>query len=630
MLLQMSLCGAQEITLGSMRTLRNISIPTVRELPADGDGQRPQRVLSATERTLGYVKGDSITTRGVYVGKAGTFKVGAIITPATLSDYAGCKIVGMRFALSQSIGKSSAFLYNIVDSKASELVSSTVRRTAEGWNEVRFNTAQEYTITGSEQLLFGFAYNETEDMVADKAGALCFDVSSAVNDNASLIEKEGAFYNIYGLGNLCVQLILDVSNLPAKAVQLQNLMTGNKYHKPGEQIDGFVMYSNTGLEAINSVRIGYSIDNEEPQYIDHTEAVASGATGSVEQVFALPQNLSSGDHKIKFFVDKIDGETPAEDAASMIYNDIVVYTQSLPRQKHYVEQYNSQQSYQSALVNEDMSGENSKDNICLVNIYRENEPLNDPSSDYLFGLYAYTYPCFTIDRFYFMSEPYVAFDVNDFIMIMPDIAAQSVELLAAEADKNPSFASIDLKPTFNDASRKLTVTVSGNVVDEYPSVLGNLGITLMLTEDNVKSTQQVLNGNTVVTDNNYIHNQVFRTYLTSSVGDKVNIVDGKYETTYNFTLPENWKADDMRVVALATRYFDTVDDSNFLEADVTNAMSTTLNGKVNAIESVEASAADNASDGVYTIDGMKVGDGKLPSGIFVVRKDGKTHKVVIK
>ena len=220
--------------------------------------------------------------------------------------------------------------------------------------------------------------------------------------------------------------------------------------------------------------------------------------------------------------------------------------------------------------------------------------------------------------------------MNDYVMIMPDIAAQSVEMLAAEADKNPSFASIDLKPTFDDASRKLTVTVSGNVVDEYPSVLGNLGITLMLTEDNVKSTQQVLNGNTVVTDNNYIHNQVFRTYLTSSVGDKVNIVDGKYETTYNFTLPEMWKADDMRVVALATRYFDTVDDSNLLEADVTNAMSTTLNGKVNAIESVEASAADNASDGVYTIDGMKVGDGKLPSGIFVVRKDGKTHKVVIK
>ena len=116
MLLQMSLCGAQEITLGSMRTLRNISIPTVRELPSDGDGQRPQRVLSTTERTLGYVKGDSITTRGVYVGKAGTFKVGAIITPATLSDYAGCKIVGMRFALSQLIGKSSALLYNIVDS----------------------------------------------------------------------------------------------------------------------------------------------------------------------------------------------------------------------------------------------------------------------------------------------------------------------------------------------------------------------------------------------------------------------------------------------------------------------------------------------------------------------------------
>ena len=32
--------------------------------------------------------------------------------------------------------------------------------------------------------------------------------------------------------------------------------------------------------------------------------------------------------------------------------------------------------------------------------------------------------------------------------------------------------------------------IRDSVVDEYPSVLGNLGITLMLTEDNVKSTQQ--------------------------------------------------------------------------------------------------------------------------------------------
>ena len=635
MLLQITLCGAQKITPGSIAVLPGISISASDtaggQYSAGSDTQRsPQRILSSTERALGYVSGDEISTRGVYVGEAGTYNVGAIVTPQTLSDYSGCKIVGMRFALSQSIGKTTAFIYKINNNVASSLVDYSVRRTAEGWNEVRFNTAQEYTITGDEQLLFGFAYNETEDMAAAKSGALCFYTPQGTNSNASLIEKDGAFYSIESLGNLCVQLIVDVSSLPNKAVSLRNIMTGNKYHKAGEQINGFAMYYNTGLDPISSVRIGCRIDDGEALYVDKAENVAAGASGSIENVFSLPQDIASGAHKITFFVDQIDGEAPAAEASSSISDDIMVYSQTLPRQKHYVEQYNSQQSYTASLVNESMSSAGATGKNCLVNVYRTGEPLNVSSSDYLYDLYAYAYPCFTIDRFYFMGEASIAFDVNDYAQIMPDLAGQSVDMLAKEADANPSFASIDLKPVYDEATRTVTVAVSGDVVEEYPAVLGELGITLMLTEDNVKSGQVIVVNNKAVTTADYYHNQVLRTYLTAPTGDNMQIEGGKYSATYTCTLPDGWKPDDINVVALASRYFTSVTDDNILDADITNATSAKLTTTASGISSAVAVSSDNSSDGVYTVDGVKVGNGKLAKGMFIVRKDGKTRKIMIK
>ena len=102
-----------------------------------------RRVLASTERGVGYCSGDSITTKGMCFGKAGTYSVAADLSSSVLSSYNGCKVVGIRFALSQSIGKSKVFIYKVSGQNASSLVNATVRRTSEGWNEVRFNSAQD-------------------------------------------------------------------------------------------------------------------------------------------------------------------------------------------------------------------------------------------------------------------------------------------------------------------------------------------------------------------------------------------------------------------------------------------------------------------------------------------------------
>lgn len=630
LLLQMGYANAQRLTSGVRRQLPAVSVLASSEGIAAA--KAPQRILAATERALSYTDGDSITTKGVYVGQEGTYNVGVLLTPQALANYAGCKVVGMRFALSQSIGKTSAYIYKVESSQASELVNASVRRTQDGWNEVRFNSAQEYTIGGDEQLLFGFAYNETADMVSSHTGALCFYTPKSANTNAALIQKGDGFYTIDDFGNLCVQLIVDVSSLPEKDVKLTSLLAGNKYRKAGDEVDAFMMYSNTGLQDISSVRFGYSLDGGAVSYVEKSDAVKAGESASVEQLVTLPADLPSGAHQLKFFVDQIDGEQISDSRRSEAVDRFVTYTESLPRQKHYVEQYNSQTSYLAPYVNESMTAAGRKDNACLVNVYRSGDVLALDASAYLEPLYAYTYPCFTIDRFYFMGENYIAFDVNDYAQIMPSLVGDAVDMLVKEADANPAFASVDIAPVYDAETRSLNVTVSGTAVGELPQVMGDLGMTLMLTEDNVVSNQSVVSGQRVVNNQKYVHNQVLRAYLTPATGDRMTVSDGKYSAVYSYTLPESWKAEDMQVVAVASKYLPEVTDDNVLDADITNAMSVPVQKGSDAISGVYAESGEtaNSADGIYTIGGVRMTGKTLQKGLYVVRKDGQAHKIMIK
>ena len=632
MLLQMALASAQQVTLDSRSTLPYINrcSPTAEVALSPSGAKEPSRVLSSTERALGYTDGDSITIKDAYIGEAGTYQVGALLTSSSFANFAGCKVVGMRFAVSKSIGKTSVFMYTVEGGVASELLNASVRRTSDGWNEVRFNSAQEYTITGSENLLFGYAYNETEEMVTAQSGAMCFYKPKTANTNGTLIQKADGFYTS-NLGNICVQLIVDVSSLPQLEVKLNNLLAGNKYRKAGDKVDAFLMYHNNGLADISSIRMGYCIDNGTVDYVEGTESVKTGTSGSVEKVLDIPSDLAVGSHTLTFFVDKINGEQVDRQNAPEISEVFVTYDKTLPRQKHYVEQYNSQVSYLAPYVNDGMNAFADKDNACFVNVYKAGDPLSVASSDYLDDMYAYTYPCFTIDRFYFMGEAYIAFDVNDYAQMMPDLVGQSVEMLMSEANANPSFASVNVTSSFDEATRSVAIGVSGEVVDDFRQVMGDLGLTLMLTENKVTGRQSVVKNNNVVTDSKYEHNSVLRTYLTAATGDKMNIADGKYTANYSYTLPASWKADDMRVVAVLTKYLPSVTDDNVLEADVTNATSVKLTANTNGITTVETTGDKAyAADGIYTLGGVKLDGKNLASGVYVVIKQGKAHKIMLK
>ena len=139
--------------------------------------------LASTQRAIGQTNTDEIDISGAYIGTPGTYSVAALLPAEMLSRYVGCKVVGMRFALSQSIGKSKIFIFKVNSNNTitEPQITQNIRNTYAGWQNVFLNGVNEFEIEAGKSLLFGFEYHESEEMTNNEEGALCFTGES--NDN---------------------------------------------------------------------------------------------------------------------------------------------------------------------------------------------------------------------------------------------------------------------------------------------------------------------------------------------------------------------------------------------------------------------------------------------------------------
>lgn len=587
--------------------------------------------LSSMQRAVGYSNTDSITQKNVALGMTGTYPVGALLTSSILKPYEGCKVIGIRFALTNSIGRSRVFL-NGVDAEGvltGESIEQT-QRTYEGWNNIFFNGSKSYEIKEGEDILVGFDYTETEEMVAADEGYLATVGEATGNEfliYGNFNSGEG-WYPITNVGALCVQLIVDVSSLPSKDLDIVYLDTGFRYKQRGENVDFYTTVANSGREDVNGYSVAYQIDEQAPVVIQKDETIKEGESDGFEQIVALGDNLSVGKHTFKVFVNTIEGAAPETNKNDMMESVFYIYENSFARQQHYVEQYTSQKEYLAYYVNDvfaKVSG--SANNMCMANIYEPGNTLATADADYLTDLYAYTYPSFTIDRSYFPGEKYIAYDVNYYAQIGPDFVAPIIMDMLAQEDARPAFATVNITPSYNSDSRELSLGISGDVSEDASAVMGDLALTVLLTEDGVKAAQYVVNGNQVANNPNYIHNNVLRKFVSAPKGDKITVNGLKYSGNYTVKLDDSWNVGKMKAIAFVTRMADEITDANLKEMDITNANSFDLSD-VTGIYSIE----DNSSYPCkyYTIDGMEVSESQLANGIYILRQGSSLKKVLIK
>ncbi len=579
-------------------------------------------VVQAQERFIGYSQTDSITVSGGAFGVEGTYPIGAVLTPQMLSGYAGCRVVGIRLAVSQNLGRARTFIYSIGNRTLTVEVEQR-QRIYEGWNNVYFN-GDGYEIKGTETLFFGFDYTETAEMIAADEGALCgygSDVDGGFYAYYDFGSGQG-LYSLSGIGRLCVQLIVDVSSLPSKDLDLTAIDTGFKYKVAGEDIDVMATFMNVGLDSVKGYQLGCLLDEAEPVYVNIPDTIVSGRSGVNVFTFKLPQTMEIGLHHFTVFINAIDGQ-PLHDKSrnDTLSVDFAIYENSALRSRAYLEIYTDQTSAYVPYLDKavQLLVDNSNE-LAVVNVHRPGTPLSIGDSDYLHELYAYDWPTFTMNRAYFPGEAYVAYDMNDYLPVIgAEMTAAIIGDMVMQDFNSPSFATVDLQLGYNKATRRLTVKATGDMLPEAKAIYGDLALTLMLTEDGVKDSQAQYNEITQRTTNNskYVHNQVLRCYLTAPIGDGIESVDDRYSASYETTLDENWNAEKMTVVALLTKKVDAVTEENLMEVDVINCNSMALSEVNNlGVKSVEAEQGTGSRD-CYLLDGRRIDSTCLKSGIYV-------------
>lgn len=631
------LCAA---ALHAQQIVVSVPLSSLRAQVPSQQTAAPYRVegLSSTQRAVGYAQGDSITINGARVGTAGTYPMGAILDASVLERFAGCKVVGIRFAVAQDMGRTRAFLYPVTDEGFIDDASAITKnqKVYAGWNNVFFNGDTSYDIQGNEQLLVGFDYVETDEMVEAGTGALST-YGEAYGTELMIYGNFGSgegWYQVNNLGCLCVQLIVDVSSLPEKDLDITYFDSGFRYKKPGEKIEIFAMVQNVGRSDIASYELAYQLDDQ-PETVLMGGELNENVDETFQPVVQLPTDIIAGKHTLSFYTKSADGQALGGTKNDIETVDFYVYTQTLDRQKVYVEQYTDQNSYLSALVNEAFAlAPNVSDIMCMVNVYAPDNLLALSESDYLGDLYAYTWPSFTSNRAYFPGEKHIAYDFNDYIQYGANFVAPIISDIVLEDKYREGFATVELTPTFDADTKQLTVDVGGDLTDEAGAIFGDVAVTLMITEDNVKAAQQILNPvtNRPKVEAQYVHNHVLRQYVTAPTGDKVTISGNRYTGHFTTTLSDAWKAEDMKLVAIITRYAPTVTDDNVMEMDVVGAndfdLSTIISTGISSI--TPDSSPEGEGSEYFTLDGVRLESEPSTPGIYLLRQNGKTVKRVKK
>ncbi len=381
-----------------------------------------------------------------------------------------------------------------------------------------------------------------------------------------------------------------------------------------------VKLTNLGNQTVTMPVIHYQIGNMPEKQLNPRYTMRP-AYSSSNAYNATIDDIPEGMNEVKLWIDDND-DNPDNNSAT---TTLCGYTKSYPR-RMLVEQFTTIECPNCPIGDKILAAVvGDKDNVSWVAHhagFEKDEFTLQESKDLLDPFGINSAPTAMFDRFAsrFARGNNPAFSLG---YTTVEFGKQSVWLEYVCASEQPSFVQLNIKSAFDEATRKLTVTVSGEKDDDYFKLLyDKTALTVYLTEDNV-TAKQAQKG---ATENVYDHEHVLRKALTASHGDALTWNGDTFTATYETTIDESWKPADMKVVAFVNRPY----DGDATQAEVLNTAEVRLDG-TSAINGV----ADNAADGVktyYTLDGQQVPASRLKAdNVYILRTasvNGMTAKKV--
>lgn len=604
-------------------------------------GKTASRIaMDADERIMGYYDSDLIGENALGFGVDCKAKAAVEFTPATIGNFVGGQITKVRFAVNRSVGASKvtvstvSFDGNTIITKAEVDVPSTEK----GWNDVVLPAP--VTVESGVDYLISYDFNSTSDR-----NDYPLTLDQGVNPNGGvdggclvygdfLGRGEQWYNNGTSYGNFCIQAVVKGGTFADEDITIGSL-SASRFIKAGQSTAFSYTIKNNGSKMPSSYTIDLLLDGNVIQTADNPIDIAN-TSQTVNATVTLPAGTATGKHTLAVKVAKINGKVPADlTEDDMSEMNINVYTESMPRQKNLVEQFTSTRCIYCPLAGPvlDALKELRGGDVVVVahhdNIPERGDPMMTDEAVALSGKFNMTGNTCAMFNRYFETD----LDLNSKKSIthslgysgnMIEPAAAMLNQIIDDSNQMPAFASVNIRTAFDESTRELSVEVSGSGVSDFNEAVGeDAMLSVFLTEDGIVAKQA--NQGAIIED--YVHNNVMRKALSDTFGSAINWNGNTYSNTYSITLPAEWDAANMHVVAFINRPAGSKAAIN--DVYVNNANTCRIGETSSGIDSPVTDKGNGTEVARYTIDGRRIS--KPVKGINIVRmSDGRTVKVIVR
>lgn len=547
----------------------------------------------------------------------------------------GRKIHRLRIGVASN-AEATIFLRNAAGTNLNEVKQALNL----GWNEILLETPWE--IPGEKELYIGYSCTQYP-----KEFVIAMANTTSKTNGCFLSTEDMTLTEYSGLGNLCIMAEVDGMESEFGYVgSIASVYASNPYLQrgAGQTSEIALNFLNEGETNVSTIKLGRSFNGTElgDTVCGFKRTLRANSIGELTLKVTPPET-----GKYTFTLKEM-GEKPvaasARAAAFSYYNSEDAVPRTILMEEFTSQSCGNCPSGQKAL--HDLVAGN-EDRVAMVlhhsGYYPDDFSIEESDAYCYFYNSANTYaPAMTMDRSY-----YAEYDKEGIGSLAFDPRYLTNSRFQKELEL-PAMVSVGIESAYDEATRKLTVKVSGYKITDL--IGDHIGTTVFLLESNYVARQSQ-------GGENFEHNNFPRYVLSAADGDVITFEGNRYSKEYTYTIPETFVSttktetqahpENMHIVAFVSNFDHTHPDN----CVVLNACKTaSLNDVVTSVETVDSPAWPLrvfAQDGkvivaggyevlgVYDLQGMPVRNEGLQPGMYIVKvtsADGKEQvsKVILK
>lgn len=560
----------------------------------------------------------------------GISKAATIFDPKVYGDFIGFKVVGMRVGLKEEVKDFGVFTSITKGSSIIDFVSQETKIGEKGWNTIMFDTENQFELTDDGiEYIVGFTYNQVAN-----GWPISYYEKSDQNATFLFYGNLGDGMGWYDLGDdgaLSVQWIVE-GELTDQRIGLDALTVSRQYYQAGTNVDATFKVINKGKEDIKNIGFNYYLDGEKCKEETVSASMAAMESTTVPVTISLPTDYQTGRHTLQVELVTVNGAAPVDEVDNNnITTTFAVYSESKPRQKQLIEHITSWTCtychYGYKLLRE---LEKQYDDIAWVSIHGNLDSRQDPyyfsTCDAIMSMVnASGFPSAAFNRTFIpeLAEgPELAYGLGYDTDKYLNEVTQMFRGYIDQTNVDPTFVALDIEQSYDADTRKLDITVKGTGVAEAAAILEGSAITIYLTEEGLTGRQY----SSGKWENNFEHNNVLRAVLTDVYGDAISWDGDNFEYTTSYTIPEDFKEDNLSITAFVAPQVTASTDIYHMAVNNCEkvAVDTSITSGIQQVDDAKVCETE-----LYNVDGQRINTPQ--KGINLIKMtDGSFRKVLVK